>query len=224
MIWKRIAFLIYPFLIGFLLPVLFFTVGGHNPEAKAGIIRRTELSPDRPLVVRLAQGRSTAISFGTRPEKVVPGNPQALEINFLGRDLTLRPLGGKPGNLIIYTKSNRYVILLQMVSDTSYDDAVSVNSFPSYGHPVRLGDDTFLIEEISIQEVASKKQTSLSAFVRREGKVLDSDSLPDDLRCKGCILKKQNNSTQLLCGHSIQVLECRQNAVPVQLKRIVSGS
>ena len=144
--WKAIAYFLYPFLMGLILPTLFYLVMKSEYPALAGTIRRAQISQNKPLIVRLAAGRSTAISFAARPEKVVPGNPQALEINFLGKDLTLRPLGPRPGNLIIYTKSSRYVILLQMGSESAYDDVVSVSTVAGHDRPFHLGTDTFIIE------------------------------------------------------------------------------
>ena len=114
----------------------------HSKESQAGSIRRIEVSSSKSGTVRLALGRTTVISFLSRPEKVVPGSPQTLEINFLVKDITIRPLSGHPGNLIIYTKSGRFVILLQMGNETSYDDVVEVVPVMSK-HGVNLLRDTY---------------------------------------------------------------------------------
>ncbi len=218
--WKKIAYLLYPILIGILLPVLFFWAGRSEHEARAGVIRYAELSPERPLIVRLAMGRTTAITFSTRPEKVVPGNPLAVEINFLGRDLTLRPLEHLPGNLIVYTKSNRYVILLQVVPENVYDDAIVVNGVASYSKPIRLIEDTFTVEEIKITDSATKKDSSISVLVRREGRVLESDAFPYGLRCKSCVLK----GTQLVCARPVKRLECKVGGKEQILERKQASS
>lgn len=217
--WRRIAYLLYPILVGFLLPVLFYMAGMHVQEAKAGSIRRAELSTERPLTVRLAIGRSTALSFPVRPEKVVAGNPQALEVNFLGRDLTLRPLGQKPGNLIVYTKGNRYVILLQLTSEGAYDDAVLVNSFASYSRPLRLSEDTFLVEEVKLKETQTKKVSKIPVIVRRQGQILESEAFPDGLKCAGCVSRKHSGAAQLLCANSKRVHECRVGRASFILER-----
>ena len=97
-------------------------------EGWAGQVRRLELTEDHPATVVLALGRSTAISFLSRPEKVVPGSPQAIQINFLGSDLTITPVSRKPGNLLVYTKSGRYVILFVIGTESHYDDVVKVGA------------------------------------------------------------------------------------------------
>lgn len=114
----------------------------YNSFSSAGQIRRLELSEDHPGTVVLALGRTTAISFASRPEKVVPGSPQALQINFLGSDLTVTPVSRKPGNLLVYTKSGRYVILFRIGSDSDYDDVVKIGAL-GRGRPVHLLTDSF---------------------------------------------------------------------------------
>ena len=113
-----------------------------NTDADAGIIRKILVSPDKPGIVRLALKRNTTISFLSRPEKVVPGAPQATEINFIGKDLNIRPLQGNLGNLTVYTKSERLVLLLQMGNESNYDDVVTIiPSFSSRGY--NLSKDTY---------------------------------------------------------------------------------
>ena len=137
---KKILFLIYPVLIFLIAQILYFTKISH-----AGNIRKIEISQIKSGAVRLAIGRTTAISFLSRPEKVVPGSPQALEVNFLGKDIAIRPLSTRPGNLIVYTKSGRFVILLQMGNDSNYDDVVEVVSVMSK-RGINLLRDTYVKE------------------------------------------------------------------------------
>ncbi len=135
---KKFLHILYPVLIFSIIPILYFL-----KESHAGSIRKIEVSQVRSGVVRLAVGRTTVISFLSRPEKVVPGSPQALEVNFLGKDITVRPLSTRPGNLIVYTKSGRFVVLLQMGSDSNYDDVVEVVPVMSK-HGVNLLKDTYV--------------------------------------------------------------------------------
>lgn len=95
-------------------------------HVEAGSIRKIQVSKVKSGIVRLASGRNTTISFLSRPEKVVPGSPQSLEVNFIGKDLNIRPLGSRPGNLTVYTKSERIVLLLQMGNESNYDDVVEI--------------------------------------------------------------------------------------------------
>ena len=97
-------------------------------HVEAGNIRKIQVSEMKSGVIRLANGRNTTISFLSRPEKVVPGSPDALVVSFIGKDLNIRPLGSRPGNLTVYTKSGRFVLLLQIGNETNYDDVVSIVS------------------------------------------------------------------------------------------------
>jgi hypothetical protein len=98
-------------------------------NAEAGCIRKIQVSEKKSGVVRLASGRNTTISFLSRPEKVVPGSPDAVIVNFIGKDLNIRPVGSHPGNLTVYTKSERIVLLLQMGNESNYDDVVEIVPF-----------------------------------------------------------------------------------------------
>ncbi len=222
--WKSVAYILYPLLIGTLLSVLLYSAINSDPIAMAGTIRKAELSSERPLIVRLAMGRTTAVSFTVRPEKVVPGNPQGVEINFVGRDLTLRPLGHNPGNLIVYTKTTRYVVLLQIGSEASYDDAVVINAFSSHSRPIRLAEDSFLVEEVELRDLTAKSGQPLSVLVRREARALESDSFPEGLRCKGCVLSREKSRTLLICKSEIKSLDCTTAGRSLKLIRKKSGS
>ena len=133
---KRILFYLY---IGVLMTGGFFTL---KRSLEAGVIRKIQVSPTKPGIVKLCLLRQTAISFLSRPEKVVPGNPSALEINFIGKDVILRPLSTHPGNLIIYSKSERNVILLQMGNESNYDDVVEVGAVTT-SKKINLLKDTY---------------------------------------------------------------------------------
>lgn len=215
--WKEFARVLYPLLIATLLTVLLFLSSRSDSLVYAGVIRTVDLSPDRPLVVRLAQGHTTAISFAVRPEKVVPGNPQAIEINFLGRDLTVRPLAPHPGNLIVYTKSGRYVILLQISSESSYDDVVSVRSLSPGSRPVRLENDSFTIEEFIL--ISGQSKVHVSAQIKSSRKVGTFQDLPKGLRCKSCVLKEAAALTEVTCSAEIVKLNCNVGKQAFQLER-----
>lgn len=218
--WNQIARILYPIAIVVILAVLLVMAMRTDLPAQAGSIRIAELSPDHPLIVRLAQGHTTAISFAVRPEKVVPGNPQALEINFLARDLTLRPLAPHPGNLIVYTKSSRYVILLQMGSDSNYDDVITVRSIVSHARAMRLSEDSFHIEEFVV--TVGKQESRVNAELLESGKQAAFQDLPVGLRCKGCVIKDSSGVANVACQTEIRKLDCKSGKDPVKIVR--SGS
>lgn len=217
--WKRVAGILYPVLIWMTIPILFILTS-NTQKTHAGVIRRAELSIEHPLTIRLAIGRTTAVTFPVRPEKVVAGSPQAVEINFLNRDLTIRPLDTKPGNLIVYTKSSRYVILFLLASESSYDDAVVVNSFTSGSHPLRLNADSFVVEDIRVREAGSKSTSTISALISNEDRVLESESFPDALKCRSCIMRRDSSRSRLVCLKAVSTLECQTHGKRITLERM----
>lgn len=139
--WSDYLLLIYlTAMIAMSIILLFHHV---NISAEAGVIRKISVSEEKPGIIRLAFKRNTTISFSSRPEKVVPGAPDAVVLNFIGKDLNIRPLQSNLGNLTVYTKSQRLVLLLQMGNDSNYDDVVTIipTSYSSRGY--RLEKDTY---------------------------------------------------------------------------------
>jgi len=208
---------IYPILIALILAFLLVLASRKDLPANAGSIRIAILSPDRPLTVRLAQGHTTAISFAVRPEKVVPGNPQALEINFLSRDLTIRPLAPHPGNLIVYTKSNRYVILLQIGTDANYDDVVSVRASGVHSRIIRLGYDSFRVDDFLLK--IGKQESHISGEIQESEKYGSFQDLPKGLHCPGCVVKDGDTITDIACRSEISKLECKIGKQAITLLR-----
>jgi hypothetical protein len=196
-------------------------------RAHAGHIRQLELGPDRPGVVNLAFGRTTAISFSVRPEKVVPGSPQSIEVNFLGKDITIRPLTAKPGNLLVYTKSSRYVILLQLGSESQYDDVVKVASSFS-NTPLRLLDDSFRIVNFSLTLKSKTKEikpTLVPVMLISSEKSIEGIELKNALEiykplaCKSCVVRYDSGSSKIVCNTPIQEIHCRTSQGDLILKK-----
>lgn len=213
------------------------------PASQAGQVRRIELSEDRPATVILALGRSTAISFLSRPEKVVPGSPQAIQINFVGSDLTVTPVSRRPGNLLVYSKSGRYVILFATGSDTHYDDVVRIGTV-GRGRPLRLLTDSFhlasfkvtaiskdgkLIDcvpnEIVAQLVTHEREMSgpdlddLLDIINGASACVSTGGSKSPLRCTGCMVRTASGSARISCLKPIETLHCESKAVSVELER-----
>ena len=201
--------------------------------SQAGQIRRLELSEDHPGTVVLALGRSTAISFGSRPEKVVPGSPQAVQINFLGSDLTVTPVSRKPGNLLVYTKSGRFVILFRIGSDAEYDDVVKVGAY-TVGRPVHLLTDSFRAVSFRVQTKAKgagnppQVPTSVTLLVTSSDQEASGSDLMDifgaggPYRCQGCVLKLNGDSPRLSCVKPISEIRCESRSAVLIVKRVSS--
>ena len=211
----------------------------HVPNAVAGQVRRIELTEDHPATVYLALGRSTAISFQSRPEKVVPGSPQAIQINFLGSDLTVTPVNRKPGNLLVYTKSGRFVILFTMGGDRHYDDVVKVGVMGK-GRPIRLLTDSFLLapfkviaksrpsggvikvlEELTLRITANEQEISGSdlddLLSNPSIKITSLPSTP--FHCLGCVAHFEPSGERITCIKPIIKIHCESKSASFDLER-----
>lgn len=216
---RRFAYILYPLLIFGLLPFMLIK------NSQAGNMRTVEVSPSRSAHIRLAFGRTTAISFFTRPEKVVPGSPGAIEVNFLGKDITVRPLSSKPGNLLVYTKTGRYVLLLDLASDASYDDVVEVT--PGKLQRIsNLSEQTYRVAELAILPLKSKVALATQVPVRvlGDGYRIEGSELSESLSrfpllsCPGCTFERRNSEARISCRAIISNLKCTSKTGILELR------
>ena len=71
-------------------------------------------------------GKSTVLRFSLKPIKVVMGNPDQFDVEFIGKDLTLRPKRMVETNIFIYTKERIFGFLIGVKNGREYDDLVHV--------------------------------------------------------------------------------------------------
>lgn len=90
-------------------------------------IREVDTNDRLMKVVNLTMGRSTVISFQDKPVKVVSGNSNYFNVEFVGNDLTLQPLAPVETNLFIYTeKGMKFGFLLKVGPVAVYDDILYI--------------------------------------------------------------------------------------------------
>ncbi len=113
--------------------ILFFVL---SPAAFGGRVRTlATTSKDMP-VIYLMTGRSTVLRFPSTPKKVVIGNQNYFNIEFIDSDLTIQPLGSSSSNLFVYGDGFTYGFLLNVVHGQEYDDLVFVRtSYPNEVDP-----------------------------------------------------------------------------------------
>lgn len=96
-------------------------------QAKRNEVREIHTNDREMKTVNLAMGRSTVLSFNEKPAKVVAGNSNYFNIEFVGNDLTIQPLAQVESNLFVYTQGNsKYGFHLKVGPITQYDDMVYV--------------------------------------------------------------------------------------------------
>ncbi len=99
---------------------------GWLPHLCAGIVRNLPMDGKAMEVIRLRLGRSTVLRFPSAPTKVIIGNNNYYQLEFVGSDLTIQPRRLVPTNLFVYTKAQVYGFLLMKGNEGNYDDLVSV--------------------------------------------------------------------------------------------------
>jgi hypothetical protein len=199
---------LYPFAIFFVL--LYYLTS----TSQAGNIRRAEATEDKPTVVRLAKGRRTAIHFWEKPERVIPGSPGKVQIDFLGNDVTVSPLASDPGNLLVYARGVRFVVLFQMVGGNGYDDVVEL--IPGKSKMLRaihLDEDTYHLGQFKVvSELFGKKtETAAQAILKNGGKIALFDDLDGfekikSIKCGHCVFSRIDRT--FVCQTPIEKIEC----------------
>jgi hypothetical protein len=90
-------------------------------------VREVDTNDRLMKVVNLTMGRSTVISFQDKPVKVVSGNSNYFNVEFVGNDLTLQPLAPVETNLFVYTeKGVKFGFLLRVGPVSYYDDILYI--------------------------------------------------------------------------------------------------
>jgi hypothetical protein len=97
-----------------------------NLLARQGVLE-IETNDHLMKVVNLTLGRSTVLSFDDKPVKVVLGNSNYFNVEFIGNDLTIQPLANIETNLFVYTqKQLKYGFLIKAGNLSTYHDMIYV--------------------------------------------------------------------------------------------------
>ena len=95
--------------------LVYFTSG----EAR---VRELIMDEKSMVSITLKMGQSTILRFKEKPKKVIIGNKNYFNIEFVDNDITLQPLGIIATNLFVYGENAIYGIKLNVVSGGDYDD------------------------------------------------------------------------------------------------------
>lgn len=76
--------------------------------------------------INLKMGQSTILRFTEKPKKVVIGNQNYFNVEFIDNDVTIQPLGTAKTNLFVYGEYNTYGLILNVDNNSNYDDLVLV--------------------------------------------------------------------------------------------------
>ena len=89
-------------------------------------VRDVYIAPNEMGVINLRMGQSTVLRFQEKPKKVVIGNQNYFNVEFIENDVTIQPLGVASTNLFVYGEYNTYGIILKVNGSGEYDDLAFV--------------------------------------------------------------------------------------------------
>ena len=105
---------------------LIITVSLISINAFAGKIRTVEVAANKMENIYLKLGQSTVLRFRETPKKVVVGNQNYFNVEFIGNDITIQPQGAVKTNLFVYGEYHTFGFLLNAGNFNQYDDLVNV--------------------------------------------------------------------------------------------------
>jgi hypothetical protein len=94
--------------------------------AMAGNIRTIDVSAKQMKTINLKLGQSTVLRFRETPKKVVVGNQNYFNVEFIGNDITIQPQGAVKTNLFVYGEYHTFGFILNAGNFNRYDDLVNV--------------------------------------------------------------------------------------------------
>ena len=93
---------------------------------RAGVIRSLRLNSQKMESIYLSLGQSTILRFIEKPKRVVIGNQNYFNVEFIGSDITIQPKGVAKTNLFVYGEYRTYGFILNVDTKNQYDDLVKV--------------------------------------------------------------------------------------------------
>ena len=136
-------------------------------------IREVDTNDRTMKTVNLTMGRSTILSFTDKPVKVVAGNSNYFNIEYIGNDLTIQPLANVETNLFVYTESKgKYGFHLKVGPVFNYDDIIYIR----WKSPYLMDDKVSSVAKLPPQKVMRSRTIKLNGleliayrFVRLRG-------------------------------------------------------
>ncbi|MCB0308574.1 MAG: hypothetical protein KDD48_04325 [Bdellovibrionales bacterium] len=122
--------------------------------SQAGHVRTITLDGRNMKTVYLSLGQSTIVRFPEKPNKVIVGNTNFFNVEFVETDVAIQPKGITNSNLFVYGQERTYGLLLKVKSGRHYDDLVHVrwkeskltqsSKDKSLGNKINVGDQLWV--------------------------------------------------------------------------------
>lgn len=93
-------------------------------------VRTAYLNDKKMEKVTLNMGKSTVLRFMEKPKKIVIGNQNYFNVEFINNDVTLQPQGIVNTNLFVYCENNTYGFVINVTAGGYCDDLVKIKWKP----------------------------------------------------------------------------------------------
>lgn len=133
-------------------------------SAFAGRVRTLPASSQEMPVIKLMTGRSTVLRFSSPPKKVIIGNQNYFNIEFIDSDVTLQPLANTTSNMFVYGDGFTYGFILKVDHSADYDDLVFIrNKAPSFAMSTT--------EKVPVKATVAKKDLKFTIVGPKNSKI-----------------------------------------------------
>lgn len=138
--------------------------------AFAGRVRTLPTSNQEMPSIHLMTGRSTVIRFSSPPKKVIIGNQNYFNVEFIDSDVTLQPLGNTSSNMFVYGEGFTYGFILNVDHSSEYDDLVFIRTkIPTFSQTI--SDSPTLKPSVAKKELSFSISTIKSSKLELQGGV-----------------------------------------------------
>ena len=96
-------------------------------QLQAGMVREIVSNNKKSQDIYLCLGRSTILRFESKPQKIVAGNKNYFNFDFVKNDVTIQPLARVTSNLFVYTQNSSFAFNLRFLKDCRSDDLIKVS-------------------------------------------------------------------------------------------------
>ncbi|MBF0300003.1 MAG: hypothetical protein HQK51_14865 [Oligoflexia bacterium] len=109
----------------------------------------------------LKPGQTTILSFLEKPTRVVIGNKNYFNVEYVNNDVSIQPQQMvTDSNLFVYGKYHRYGFILKVIGVTNYDDLIKVRWLEKDSIEIKSGDDQKMPEKKKQQEQLAESAQS----------------------------------------------------------------
>ena len=153
-------------------------------SAQAGMVRTLVMNSSKSEMIHLCLGRSTVLRFQELPKKIIIGNKNYFDLEFIERDVAIQPLKAVNSNLFVYGSYGSYAFNLSFLPSCRYDDLVKIVGSSENKTQKRI---SFILRESIKVSVEAISRAALAPHIG----IIDLSFLMWEIRgfqCRNCTL------------------------------------